>query len=240
MKRANKEEPKVELKPFEITPEQEEAYAEAFKNIKVTHELKSCAGDGLLLRQPIMYFYNFTGLNQQLTIDFNNLKIVESYPAVRTDNRVVFTVDQDGFVDSKYDYFYYEIALEKTLTKPEVILYFSNDKNLITSLNNLALVIGLMSDEIKHFVQFANFELKKSDTKFWKIEVFSETKLNAELPITIYPEPDYFIRRYVKFTPSNTGNKTNTKFGITKLPYSARTGKMRIVEWGILINDAVK
>jgi hypothetical protein len=41
------------------------------------------------------------------------------------------------------------------------------------------MVIGLWNNEVDHFANYCNFELKKSDTKFWKAEIFIEDKLNA-------------------------------------------------------------
>ena len=199
-------------------------------------KLDKTGPDDLILREPFMFFDNFTGLNQQVTVDFNDLSVIQSVPTIRPDNKVIFNVDQDGYVDSKYDYFYYEIGLEKTLTKPVSTLYLTNDRNLLSSLENLCLMIGLYSNEYNVFNQFVNFELKKHDTKFWKADIFTEEKLNSEFPISVYPEPDFFIRRYIKFTPSDKNLSKNTKFNKDSFGNAHRSGLFRCIEVGFLVD----
>jgi hypothetical protein len=60
------------------------------------------------------------------------------------------------------------------------------------------------------------------------------------VPLSIYPQPEFFIRRYVKFTPSTTGNKNNTKFGKVSLPKEHRHGTLRVVEFGVIIDNTIK
>ena len=138
-----------------------------------------------LFKKPIMYLYNMTGVTTQVTVDFGSIVIPDAIPEIRADGKISFKLDADSYIDNKYKYLYYEIEYDKPLPKPVLSIVISNDKFLSEGLANLARLCGLWSDEISDFVTYWDLELKRSDAKFWKCDIFTEKELDPILPISM-------------------------------------------------------
>jgi len=202
----------------------------------------SCVGPHdphTLFRKPIMYLYNMTGMLQSVTVDFGEMVLPDSVPEIRDDGKITFNLDSDSFINSKYKYLYYEIEYDKPLPKPAATITIVNDKSLTDGLSNLAIMCGLWSNEVTDFVAYWDLELKRSDCKYWKCDILTEKELDPILPINIFPKPDFFIRRYIRFTESDNGQKINTKLSKdVKFQTAPRMGAIRVIEWGGMIADS--
>jgi hypothetical protein len=193
----------------------------------------------VLFKKPIMYLYNMTGTTVPVTVDFGSIVIPDAIPEIREDGKITFNLDSDSYIDNKYKYLYYEIAYDKPLPKAALSIYISNDKFLSEGLANLARLCGLWSDEIADFVTYWDLELKRSDCKYWKCDILTEKELDPILPITVFPRPEFFIRRYIKFSESDKGQKISSKTSKDiRLTTPMRTGKLRVCEWGGMINES--
>ena len=211
------------------------------KQLSGTPVIPTCSEEStgvssLVLRKPIMYFYNMTGLSQQFTVDFKNNKIPDSVPEVRKDNKLVFTVEADSSINGKYNYLYYEFEIDKE-PKSNTYTYVRNNKDLYDNLIRLCQAIGLQGQEQIDFACYWELELKRLDCEYYKCEIFTEDKLDKLFPMEISPTPDYFIRRYVKFVPSDKLGKGNLDSNSLR---KARVGAWRICEWGGLISGQTK
>lgn len=193
----------------------------------------------VLFKKPIMYLYNMTGTSRQIAVDFGSSKIPDAVPAIRADGKLVFNLDSDGYINNKYKYLYYEIEYDKPLPKGAATIYVSNDKFLSEGLANLARLCGLWSQEITDFVGYWELELKRSDCAFWKCDILTEKELDPIIPITVSPKPEFFIRRYIKFSESDKGQKTSSKVSKDiRIQTPFRSGELRVCEWGGVISDA--
>jgi hypothetical protein len=194
--------------------------------------------DDLIIRKPVMYLYNMSGMVQSMSVDFKNNKVVDSIPTVRQDNKLVFNLDTDSFINAKYDYLYYEFLIDKEIPRATYYAYVRNDKNLIDDLTKLANMSSMFGRESADFSSYWNMELKRSDTKFYKVEIYDEDKLNKLFPIDVFPEPGYFLRRYFKFSECDKPAKSN--ISLLQDKYRTRTGSIRVVEWGGWIEGNTK
>jgi hypothetical protein len=193
----------------------------------------------LLFKKPIMYLYNMTGVTHQVTVDFGSIVLPDAIPAIRSDGKITFNLDSDSYIDNKYKYLYYEIEYDKPLPKAALTVWVSNDKFLSEGLANLARLCGLWSDEVQDFVTYWDLELKRSDCRFWRCDILTEAELDPILPITVFPKPEFFIRRYIKFSESEKGQKISSKTSKDiRLQTPVRTGSLRVCEWGGCINES--
>lgn len=190
----------------------------------------------LLLRKPIMYFYNMTGISKQFTIDFKNNKIPDSVPEVRKDNKLVFTIEADSSINGKYNYLYYEFEIDKE-PKSTMFTYVRNNKDLYDYLLRLCQAIGLQGQEQIDFACYWDLELKRLDCEYFKCEVFTEDKLDKLFPIEVSPSVDYLIRRYIKFVPCDKLGKGNIDSNVLR---KSRSGSFRACEWGGWISGQTK
>lgn len=191
-----------------------------------------------LMKKPIMYLYNFTGDTLNCNVDFKSNIIADSVPEIRKDNKIVFSLDSDSYINEKYAYLYYEFDITGNEPKSSSYTFVKNNKNLDYDLERLANCLGFNPDEAKDFVCYWGLELKRLDTPFFKCEIFDETKLDKLFPIEIDPAPAWIARRYVKFLPVDKIGKGN----ITAEQFRprARTGSLRIFEWGGFIAGSGK
>jgi hypothetical protein len=183
-----------------------------------------------IIRKPVMYLYNMTGLIQSMAVDFKGNKLADSVPEIRKDNKIVFNLSTDGFINDKYDYLYYEFIIDKDIPRATYYAYVRNDSQLMDDLTKLANMSSLFGREASDFAVYWNLELKRNECKFYKVEIYDEDKLNKLFPIEVYPAPDFFIRRYFKFTPIDKPAKTNISLLTDK--FKSRSGAIRVVEWG--------
>lgn len=199
----------------------------------------TAAGGPALFKKPIMYLYNMTGTSKQVAVNFGSAVIPDAVPAIRDDGKLVFNLDSDGYIDNKYRYLFYEIEYDKPLPKGALTIWISNDKFLQEGLANVAKLCGLWSDEIIDFVNYWDLELKRSDCKYWKCEILTEKELDPIIPIEISPKPDWFIRRYVKFSEDDKGQRISSKTGRdVRISTPPRMGELRVCEWGGMIADS--
>lgn len=185
---------------------------------------------GVVVKKPVMYLYNFSGDTLNCNVDFRTNVIVDSVPEIRKDNKIVFALDSDSFINNKYSYLYYEFGLQGNEPKSSSYAFVRNDRNLDTDLERLARMIGLMNNEVTDFVTYWSLELKREETPFWKCEVFDESKLDKLFPLEITPTPNFLVRRYVKFVQADKLGKGNVTPELFRP--KARTGALRIMEWG--------
>lgn len=190
----------------------------------------------VLFRKPIMYLYNLSGSVMQCTVDFKTTVLVDSVPEVRKDNKIVFNLDSDSYVNSKYRYLYYEIDASEGIPKSSIYTYVRNDKNLYGDLERLAVICGLYGKEAVDFASYWELEVSRYDQPYFKCEILTEAKLDKPFPIEITPQPEYFIRRYIKFMPSEKLGKSQ----LEGLERRARMGGLRVIEWGGVIADEKK
>ncbi len=194
--------------------------------------------DKIILRKPVMYLYNMSGMVMSMSVDFKTNVIVDSIPLVRKDNKIVFNLDADSYINSKYDYLYYEFEINKEIPRASYYTYVRNDKNLIDDLIKLANMSSLFGRESTDFANYWGLELKRNDCKYFKVEIYDEDKLNKLFPIEIYPEPEFMLRRYFKFVPCDKTIKSN--IDLLKSKYKSRTGNIRVVEWGGFVDQGKK
>jgi hypothetical protein len=192
--------------------------------------------DKICVRKPVMYLYNMTGMVQSMAVDFKSNVVIDSIPTIRKDNKLVFNLDADSYINSKYDYLYYEFEIDKEIPRATYYAYVRNDKNLTEDLVKLANMSSLFGRESSDFANYWGLELKRTESKYFKVEIYDEDKLDKLFPIEIYPEPQYILRRYFKFTPCDKTSKSN--IDILKSKYKSRTGEIRVVEWGGWVNEA--
>jgi hypothetical protein len=191
---------------------------------------------GPLVRKPVMYIYNMSGAVISMTVDFKTNVVVDAVPALRKDNKVMFNLDGDSYINSKYDYLYYEFEITKDIPRATYYAYIRNDFNLLEDLLKLANMSGLFGREASDFATYWNLELKRDACKYYKVEIYDEDKLDKLFPIDVFPQPGFFLRRYFKFTPCDKTSKSNIE--LLKSKYRSRTGNIRIAEWGGWISEA--
>lgn len=187
-------------------------------------------GGQVLMKKPVMYLYNFTGDTLNCNVDFKTNIIADSVPEIRKDNKLPFALDSDSFINDKYSYLYYEFDITGNEPKSNANTFIRNNKHLDQDLEKLARMVGLVSNEVTDFVTYWSLELKRSDTPFYKCEIFGEDKLEKLFPIDIFPVPDFLVRRYVKFIPVDKMGKGNIT--VEQFRPKARTGALRVCEWG--------
>lgn len=192
--------------------------------------------DGICVRKPIMYIYNMSGEVQNMSIDFKTCKVLDSVPKIRKDNKLIFSLDTENFINNKYGYLYYEFALDQDITRSNSYVFIRNDRNLSSDLNKLANICSLFGEEARDFVTYWDLELKRSDTPYYKCEIYDEDKLSKLFPMDIDPEPNFLIRRYIKFLPVDKLGKSNTE--ALKAKWKSRMGNIRVIEWGGWIDES--
>ena len=187
-------------------------------------------GGDIAMRKPIMYFYNFTGDTLNCNVDFKSNIVIDSVPEIRKDNKIVFSLDSDSFINDKYGYLYYEFDITGNEPKSSSYTFIRNNKGLDYDLERLANCLGFNQKEATDFIAYWDLELKRLEAPFFKCEIFDETKLEKLFPIEIDPVPNFLARRYVKFVPVDKMGKGNIT--AEQFKPKARMGALRVFEWG--------
>ena len=185
------------------------------------------------MRKPVMYFYNNTGDNLQVAVDFQFEGLHDTIPKVRDDNKIIFTLDNEGFINNKYKYLYYEINFTKELPKAEYVYYLDNNKYLDDQLRKLCMYFKFWNNEIDDFVAYWELELKRIEDKYIRCDIYTEVVLDELFPIDIVPKPGWMIRRYIRFVPVD--KKGREKIDI---PFKQRAHEFKVCEWGGLVSDS--
>jgi len=138
-----------------------------------------------------------------------------------------------GIIDNKYEYLFYEVALNSSLDLPNEG-WVVKIKELNQWFDKTLSKLGLKEKEIKDFKDFWLKELK--GYPYFKIKVLSEKFLNDNLAIRIKPNPDKMIRVILVFE----GIKQEEQITEPIIKTPKRKG-FTVVEWGgILINEEGK
>jgi hypothetical protein len=138
-----------------------------------------------------------------------------------------------GIIDNKYEYLFYEVALNSPLDLPKEGWVVKTEE-LNQWLDKTLSKLGLKEKEIKDFKDYWLKELK--GYPYFKIKVLSQKFLNDNLAIRIKPNPDKMIRVILVFE----GIKQEEKITEPIIKTPKRKG-FTVVEWGgILINEEGK
>jgi len=138
-----------------------------------------------------------------------------------------------GIIDNKYEYLFYEVALNSPLDLPKEGWVVKTEE-LNQWLDKTLSKLGLKEKEIKDFKDYWLKELK--GYPYFKIKVLSQKFLNDNLAIRIKPNPDKMIRVILVFE----GIKQEEKITEPIIKTPRRKG-FTVVEWGgILINEEGK
>jgi len=138
-----------------------------------------------------------------------------------------------GIIDNKYEYLFYEVALNSSLDLPNEG-WVVKIKELNQWFDKTLPKLGLKEKEIKDFKDYWLKELK--GYPYFKIKVLSEKFLNDNLAIRIKPNPDKMIRVILVFE----GIKQEEEITEPIIKTPKRKG-FTVVEWGgILINEEGK
>jgi hypothetical protein len=135
-----------------------------------------------------------------------------------------------GIIDNKYEYLFYEVALNSSLDLPKEGWVVKTEE-LNQWFDKTLSKLGLKEKEIKDFKDYWLKELK--GYPYFKIKVLSEKFLNDNLAIRIKPNPDKMIRVILVFE----GIKKEERIAKPKIKTPKRKG-FTVVEWGgILMNE---
>ncbi len=135
-----------------------------------------------------------------------------------------------GIIDNKYEYLFYEVALNSSLKLPKegwVVKAEEMERWFDKTLSKL----GLKGKEIEDFKEYWLKELK--GYPYFKIRILSQKFLNENLGIQIKPKPDKMIRVILVFE----GIKEKERMVEPNIKTPKRKG-FTVVEWGgILMNE---
>jgi len=135
-----------------------------------------------------------------------------------------------GIIDNKYEYLFYEVALNSPLDLPKEGWVVKTEE-LNQWFDKTLSKLGLKEKEIKDFKDYWLKELK--GYPYFKIKVLSQKFLNDNLAIRIKPNPNKMIRVVLAFE----GIKQEEKITEPIIKTPRRKG-FTVVEWGgILINE---
>ncbi|WP_206202395.1 hypothetical protein [Thermodesulfobacterium sp. TA1] len=137
-----------------------------------------------------------------------------------------------GIIDDKYEYLFYEVALNTPLDLPKEGWVVKTEE-LNRWFDKILPKLGLNRKEIKDFKDYWLKELK--GYPYFKIMLLSRNFLDDSLAIWIKPKPDKIIRVILAFEGIQQEEKI--KEPVIKTP---RRKGFTVVEWGgILINELI-
>jgi hypothetical protein len=152
---------------------------------------------GPIIRKPVIYLYPEQDLFVSVKLILKG-ELTRSIPAYN-DGWNVF-VSNDGRIDSRYDYIYYEVMLNKIDLPDEgwVVPYEELEAWFDVFLPKL----GLNDKEKTQFLDYWLGELVHSP--YYEIKILSDDFLDENMDLLVYPVPDTHIRLNFHFRPLNT------------------------------------
>jgi hypothetical protein len=135
-----------------------------------------------------------------------------------------------GIIDNKYEYLFYEVALNSSLELPKEG-WVVKAEEMERWFNKTLSKLGLKGKEIEDFKEYWLKALK--GYPYFKIRILSQKFLNENLGIQIKPKPDKMIRVILVFE----GIKEKERMVEPNIKTPKRKG-FTVVEWGgILMNE---
>ena len=179
----------------------------------------------VVFKKPAVYLYPIEDSFINVQLDVNG-KIIKDIPPYNNGWHVFAT--QEGLIENKYDYLFYEAKLnqidlpESGWIVPSQELENWFDTNLIK--------LGLNQKEKDQFKEYWLSELP--DANYYEIKLFEENFLKENMNLIITPNPDTIIRLNFYFKPLK--EKISLPEPIVNTP--ERSG-FTVVEWGGILSE---
>ena len=174
--------------------------------------------------KPAVYLYPEKDLQASVKVSLNG-RITQSIPEYGQGWKVY--VRKGGLIDGKYDYLFYEAALNR-LERPSkgwVVGY----KDLARWFDEKLPALGLNNAEATELKAYWMNKLPES--KYYKIGLLSPEFLKEDMDLVVEPKPDTEIRRIFYFKPLNVRQDIEEPI----IPSQERIG-FTVVEWGGVVD----
>ncbi|MCE1164762.1 MAG: hypothetical protein LWX07_05085 [Bacteroidetes bacterium] len=185
---------------------------------------KLCASDTsthhTVVKKPAVYLYPESNMNVSVKV-FVNGHLTVTEPEYGNGWNV--NVTPEGIIDGKYDYLFYEAALNKTELPDEgwVVEYSRIEKWFDETLPAL----GLNKKETEQFKDYWLKDLKKAN--YYEIRLLGNEFLENNMRLDITPAPQTILRLNFHFKPA----AVKTELKAPEIKKVERKG-FTVIEWG--------
>ena len=177
------------------------------------------------MKKPAIYLYPEQNSIINVKLDVNG-KIIKDIP--KYNNGWDVFVTNEGIIENKYDYLFYEADLRKLdLPNEGWIVEYSK---LNSWFNQNLIKLGLNEKEIYQFKEYWMKELPNS--KYYEIKLLEDNFLRDNMNLIIEPQPETIIRINFHFKPLNEKYPLPLK----KISNKKRLG-FTVVEWGGILQE---
>lgn len=180
--------------------------------------------EGGQVKKPAIYLYPTEDSNISVSLYVNG-EITVTEPHYGQGWNVFVT--EEGIIDGKYDYLFYEADLDYILLPNEgwVVQY----SELVPWFEENLVVLGLNEKEQMQFMQYWLKELPYSE--YYEIRLLDDEFLKKNMGLVVAPVPDTTIRLNFYFKPLSEKIRMDSPMIITP----KRVG-FTVVEWGGLVD----
>lgn len=181
--------------------------------------------NSVTIKKPAVYLYPLENSVIKIQLEING-KIIQDIPDYNQGWEVFVT--QDGIIENKYDYLFYEAKLNKIELPNKSWIVKSEDLDSWFELNLIKL--GLNQKEKNQFKEYWLKELPESN--YYEIKLLENSFLKENMDLIISPQPDTLIRLNFYFKPIK--EKIDILEPVIITP--ERNG-FTVVEWGGMIDN---
>lgn len=179
-----------------------------------------------IVKKPALYLYpaKTTRIEVHLSPEGKVIRTIPDY-----NHRWRVMVREDGLIDGRYRYLFYEAALDKKIELPRHGWSVRHD-DLGDWFDNHLREMGLNRTEANDLKEYWIGNLP--DSPFYTIRLIEPSVVNKRLGLKIDPKPDRLLRVLLSFTPSDKAMEIKAP----KLDRFRRKG-FTAVEWGGILDD---